>query len=382
MRFLFLSQAVHVEDQPDFHVSFRNAIGADSYRNIPYKALYNTGGWDAVVKEVLATNEEFRPNVIYFQFFHSTGDSHPAKLLRILKASSNHPLILGSIGDLFDTGFFARLGRPLPPSVIELAAGSDAFFTTSMGHTTDALVRCGAKNIVFVPNAYCPEHFPPAKGSEKEYDVLMLGSIPKFLSRHPVVSVPTALRRRYVVCQLSRAFGDKFAIFGKGWKISSAHGPVPFKCQVDVFRRSRIVVDSPPRVAETLYSSDRAYFIAGSGSSLVMPYTPKFEMLFKPDENAYFVYRLRDAVGICRKVLSLPPDVRAERERKTYDYIHSRNHIAQRVDTILSVVEALQKHRDEGVRCEEALNHLRLWHFRPELSREMIMPHAVANWKG
>ena len=384
MRFLFLSQASRVEDQPDFHLSFLKAIGADNYRNIPYQGLYAWGGWPHLEKTVHEANEDFKPDVIYFQFFHAPEAVHPRSLVRGLKASSNHPMILGSIGDLFDTGPLSSLGRPLPPSVTELASEADAFFSTSMGRTADELVRKhGARNLVFLPNAYCPEHFPLTDMvHEKEYDVLMLGRSMRMMGRHPIVTVPTALKRRYVVRQLARAFGDRFAIYGYGWKGTSAKGGVPFKGQVAVFQRSKVVVDSPPRVAEELYSSDRAYFMAGSGSSLVMPYVPRFDLLFEPGIHAHFAYRLRDTVQVCRNVLSLPNDVRSENERRTVGYIRSRNLISNRVDTILSTIEAILKQRDGVFSQEEALNHLRLWHFRPELPRETFMPYAVANWRG
>lgn len=384
MRLLFLSQARCVEDQPDFHVSFQKALGADNYRNIPYQGLYASGGWSLIEKSVLDANEDFKPNVIYFQFFHAPENVHPKKLVRDLKATANHPLVLGSLGDLFDTGPFAFLGRPLPSSVTELASEADAFFSTSMGRAAEELVeRHGARNLVFLPNAYCPEHFPLLDtATEKEYDVLMLGRLMRFASRRPIVSIPTALKRRYAVKQLERAFRGRFAVYGSGWKGPSALGGVPFKEQVALFRRSRVVVDSPPRVSEVLYSSDRAYFIAGSGSSLVMPYTPKFELLFEPDVHAHFVYRLRDVVDVCRRVLSLPPDVRSEKERQTVEYIRSRNLISHRVDTILSVLEAIMRQRRGEFTQEESLNHLRLWHFRPELPRAEILPYAVANWRG
>ena len=384
MRFLFLSQASRVEDQPDFHVSFLKAIGADDYRNIPYQGLYAQGGWPLLEKAIHEANDDFKPDVIYFQFFHAPEEVHPRSLVRSLKASANHPMVLGSIGDLFDIGPLSVFGRPLPPSVTELASEADAFFSTSMGRTADELVRKhGARNLVFLPNAYCPEHFPLTDMKhEKEYDVLMLGRSMRMVGRHPIVTVPTALKRRYVVGQLAREFGERFAIYGYGWKGMSAKGGIPFKDQVAVFQRSKVVVDSPPRVAEELYSSDRAYFMAGSGSSLVMPYVPRFDLLFEPGVNTHFVYRLRDTVEVCRNVLSLPSDVRSENERRTVEYIWSRNLIANRVDTILSTIEAIQKQRDGVFSREDALDHLRLWHFRPELPREAFMPYAIANWRG
>lgn len=383
MRLLFLSQAKKIEDQPDFHRSFLKVLGAANYRNLPYKSPYATGGWNAVVKAILEANEDFQPNVVFFQFFHSTDGEHPRSLVRALKDSHNHPMIAGSLGDPFNTGVFSVFGRPLPPSITELANEADVFFSTSMGRVADALVRKGGKNIVFLPHAYCPEHFPiKADHAEKMCDVLMIGSVMRLLSRHPLATVPTALKRSYVVKQLSRQFGDKFALYGNGWAVQSARGYTPFKNQVSLFRSSKVVVDSPPRIPEELYLSDRPYFIAGAPSSLVLPYTPRAELLFTPDVHAYFVHRLRDTASVCKKVLALPDDVRMERELKTYEYIHSRNHVFHRVDTILSAIEAILAYRSGAITHEEMLNGIRFWHFRPELPKEEFLPFAVANLKG
>ncbi len=383
MKLLFLSQGRRVEDQPDFHVSFLKALGEQNFRNVPFQALYARGGWQALEKGVLAANEDFKPDVVFFQFFHAPGNVHPRRLIQSLKASSNHPLILGSLGDLFATGLFAFLGRPVPPSVIELAAEADALFSTSMGRTANELIaKCGARNLVFLPHGYCIEHFGwPKKSAKKAYDVLMLGRA-RFITRHRFAGIWTALRRLYVARELERAFHDRFAFFGVGWHGPSAHGRVLFDDQVSVFQRSRVVVDAPSPHEEELYLSDRPYFIAGADASLVLPYVPKSEMLFKPDVHAHFAYRLRDVADVCRKVLELPEDVRAENVRVTREYIHARNMVSHRVDTILSVIEAIQGHRSGSMTSVEALRHLRLWHFRPDLLPEKVLASGVMNWVG
>ena len=384
MRVMFLSQAARVEDQPDFHASFLKALGDKCYRNLPYQGAYAEGGWPLLEKKVLELNEAFRPDVVFFQFFHAPENVHPKSLIRRVKTSANRPLIFGSMGDLFDTGLFSFLGRPLPPSIRELAAEADALFVTAMGRTARELVaKHGARNLVFLPNAYCPEHFPFAAGAaEKVYEVLMLGRQMRIVGRRPLVNIPTAIKRRFVVKSLTRAFRKRFAVYGAGWRGASAHAGVPFKEQVSLFRKSQIVVDAPPRVSEELYSSDRVYFVAGSGASLVMPYTPKFELLLEPDVHVHFVSHLRDIVSVCRRVLDLPADVRAENARRTIAYICARNLIAHRVDTILSVAEAIRGHREGVLTCEEARRHLRLCHFRPDVSEEEIRSCATANWKG
>ena len=383
MKLLFLSQGRRVEDQPDFHVSFLKALGEQNFRNAPFQALYANGGWRALEKGVLEANEDFKPDVVFFQFFHAPGHVHPRRLIQSFKASPNHPLILGSLGDPFATGSLAFLGRPFPPSIQELVAEADAFFSTSMGRTANELVaKCGARNLVFLPHGYCAEHFGwQTEPVEKVYDVMMLGRA-RFITRHRFSGISMALRRRYVAKELERTFHDRFASFGAGRHSPSAHGSVQFNEQVSLFQQSRVTVDAPSPYDEELYLSDRPYFIAGADTSLVLPYVPKAEMLFEPNVHAHFAYRLRDVADVCRKVLELPEDVRKENVRVTREYIHARNMVSSRVDTILSVIEAIQGQRSGSMTSAEALRHLRLWHFRPDLLLEETLASGVMNWVG
>lgn len=386
MKVLFLSQGKTIADQPDFDASFRSLLGGADFLNIPYLGYAAEHGWRALYKWVLMVNEEFRPDLVFFQFFHCLSEPGVWDCCRRLKESTNKPLIFASIGDPFYTGLCKYLARPIPRITLELARESDAVFSTSMGNIADELVKNGARNITFLPHAFCPQHFPDWEkvyDGEMEYDITMLGSRGRLVSRRPWVSVCNTWKRRSVVSCLSSRFGERFSVFGGGWEGPSAKGIVPFKDQFHIYQRSKVLIDSPaPILKTTYYASDRPFFMLASGVPMVFFHTPRFESVLKPDEHVYYAYNLRDAGDICERIMRLPKDVVEERRKGIRKFVKARHMIDNRVDTIISTAQAIRNHRDGSISSFEALRAVRMWHFRPDIDLDAEYKHAVANWVG
>lgn len=390
MKILMLSQGWRIEDQPDFDVAFRTATSESiELKNIPFRAYIAEHGETAFYKEIVSINEEFRPDVIFFQFFHGGCSGRGLKeCCQEIRNSRNRPLIFGSLGDLYYTGWEQILATPIPFSLRSLAANADAFFSTSMGNIADKLVKSGGRNIIFLPNAFCTQHFPYWDRTVEEfpeYDVVMLCSKGRLIGRRPMVSVRTQWKRRYVVYLLAREFGDRFAVFGRNWRLSGGDVSVgiPFSEQVRYYQRSRVVVDAPAAVRTTdYYSSDRAFFMLGSGTPLVHCYTPRFDKMLRPDEHAYYAYRLHDVPVICKKLLDFPSSFLAERRKKIQQFVREHHLISHRVDTIISVAQAIQMHRREEVSDRDALRFVRMHHFLPEVDLEKEYQYCIRNWVG
>ena len=389
MKVLMLSQGRNIADQPDYDVSFRNAQSEGQkieLLNIPFRGYVDRHNSEGLFQEVVRANDEFRPDLIFFQFFHTRGLGNPIECVRKIKDSSNKPIVFGSVGDLFDTGILSCLGVPLPRHTIQLASCTDAFFTTSMGNVSNCLVENGAKNVVFLPNAFCPMHFPCWDFDDlddKKYGVTMLCSNARLISRHPLRTVENTIRRRKVVKQFMSHFGNDFSIFGRGWEGVSSKGAVPFKEQLKIYRESRVVVDAPaPTMKTTYYSSDRAFFMLGSGTPLVHFHTPRFEKMFRSEEHAYYVNSVEEAVRVCSQLLCLTEEELKERRKKITTFVKSRHLIDHRVDTIISTAEALRESRNGSMSPNDALGKVRMWHFLPDVDLRDEYQYAVANWLG
>lgn len=386
MKILFLSQGASVEDHIDFDIGFRNAKSGGKrveFRNVPYKGYAVEHGWDGFYHEVLRQNEDFRPDVVFFHFFHSGGDTGIADCCRELRVAANKPLIFGSSGDLFNIGWLNRFGKTLPRSLIDLSVNADATFLTCMGGTANFLAKKGSKNIVFVPHAFLPHSFSDWETIPvncKKHAISMVGSKSSMITRCPLMAVPNAYKRSRVVGMLRRRFGQEFSIFGNGWPSSISSGSISYFDQVRLFAESRAVVDSPAPLKEVYYGSDRPFFILGSGSPLVHFHTPRFEKMLRPDEHAFYCYRLRDVVPVCERITNLPINVLAEHARKIRIFVKERHLLDHRIDTILSVAEAIIAHRRGEFSAIEALRAVRMHHFLPEIDLEAEYEHCTRNW--
>ena len=76
MKVLMLSQGRQINDQPDYDISFRNAQSEGrriELLNIPFRGYVEKYGCTAFYNEVVRANCEFKPDLIFFQFFHSNG---------------------------------------------------------------------------------------------------------------------------------------------------------------------------------------------------------------------------------------------------------------------------------------------------------------------
>lgn len=390
MKILMLSQGRKIEDQPDFDVALRNAeCDGENVEllNIPYVGYVEKHGGEAFYSEVVRANSEFKPDLVFFQFFHSANPGDPCPCVSALRAAKKRPLVFGSIGDAFDTGLFKCFGRVMPLQTLKLAEVADAIFTTTMGSPTVELIKHGAKNVVFLPHAFLPEHFPLPDIEDKvkkQFDVVMIGSRPtiKALIKRPLLGFTRGFTREATVRALSRRFGDRFALFGNGWKGISARGACRFSEQLDMFRRGRIGVDFPAQVADRYYMSDRPFFILGSGTPLIIMYVAGLDKIFKDGKHAYFASSIVELPDVCEKVLRRGDDELEQNRRDTLKLIANRHLIANRMDTMLSVYEALKRCRSGECSSEAALRQIRMHHFLPEIDLEAEYKHAVANWRG
>lgn len=402
MRVLMLSQGYEISDQPSYNRAFLNASSEGhpiEFMNIPFMGFVKTHGWDALWRELVRVNNEWKPDVIFFQFFHALDTQSPRACIEQIRASRNTPLIFGSLGDLYQVNphlFY----RPPPKGLTELASVADAFFSTSMGDLASYFVRHGAQNIILLPHAHSDDHFENNADrhcSVKKYDVVMLGSIVysktakgvvKFafdFVRRPREALSCAVnsyRRIKMIDILHRQYASKLGVYGRGWSGEISQGPIGFKDQIKVFEQGRIAVDAIPPYDQMYYTSDRPFFIAGAGVPMVQFRSPRFDRILRSDEHAYYVNGYDDLVSVCERVLRMPAEALEANAAETARYIHERHMADNRVDTILSVAEALMKVRSRRWSPDQGIASLRLWHFLPEVDLSEERRYAIANWRG
>ena len=374
MKILFLSHGRTYEDQIGYREAFIKAKSEGvpvECIELPFLGYAEKHGWKGFYSEILRINDEWKPDVIFFQFFHGGKIYSPSCCITRLKKSKNIPVIIGSQGDLFDVKMLGAWRRRPEPAMIDLAVGADAFFSTSMGDFADFLAKKGVRNVIFLPHAFSAPHFNNIDMNRlqpKLQKIAMVGSI-GLSYRRPLGTFFHAFNRISVAKALWKKYGNEFALYGNGWHHKACRGPIAFRDQVKVFRSSKCVVDSPPPINEVYYASDRPFFIAGSGAPLVQFYTPRFETVLRDGEHIHFVRKGESVCNVCKNILQISQEELDDIGMRTRAFIMERHTVENRVDTILSVVERLRGRSSQ----------LRLWHFLPEINVESELKFAGRN---
>jgi len=377
MKLLFISQAHKPEDQGGFMRAFTRSpyiANGGEMRTIPFRGVIAEKGWNGLWKLIVDEARAFQPDIVFFQFFHGFDDNgvNPSECMNALRGLGSRPFVFASLGDQYDAKFpFVRL-----PNHVLMAIGreADAFFTTSLGRFAKYLVMNNIRNIVFLPHAFGDGFLMERKRGDERFsglDVVMVGSCVPGLK---LWSLRTLIKRRIAVNALWRRFGNRFAVFGRGWGHHPAcRGEIAFGDQVRLFASCKVAVDAPAPADVELYASDRPFYIAGSGAALAMGRIKGFERIFKEGEHVFYYDGLKDIVTACEKALSLNDDEREKNRLKMLELVKTRNMIDNRVDTIFSVAEAL---------LADDVRKIRPWHFQGELNPMTMEELGVVNWQG
>lgn len=387
MKILYLSRGRCPDDQIGYHTAFQNAksegVDVECF-DLPFIGFSEKHGWDGLYAEIIRITDEWRPDVVFFQFFHGIKPSSPVDCIKRLKQSGSRPLVFGSQGDLFDVKLFGNWGRRPEKPMVDLAVNADAFFSSSMGAFSDYLVAQGARNVVFLPHAFSLQHFHGVDftaGGKKKFDVSMVCSV-SLSKRYLIGSMIHKYDRYKAVESLWRRYGQRFGLYGSGWRHPACLGAIPFRRQVDAFIGSKCAVDAPPPINEVYYASDRPFFIAGCGIPLVQYYTPRFEKILREGEHVEFVRNHDNVSDVCAKILSRSQEELDAQGVATRDLILHRHITERRVDTIISVAETIRDIRSGKMPLDAGLANLRLWHFLPGTDMDTELSFAVANWRG
>lgn len=385
MRILLMSRDFGERNREIFADSFRSLQSrgtAVEVRAIHYLEIALNDGWTTVWDRMVEENRLFRPSIIIFQYFHGKVLDDPRPCIGKCRRDNPEVLVLGSLGDPYGRGILWH--RTPERELVSLASASDAFFTTNMGWVSEYLLDRGGRNIVCLPNAFSDRLFkkPSIDERKQDFDVSISANAP--LARNPLKWLSSITRRgprKRMIDLLYKRFGQKLAVYGSGWSGHPASkGWMPFEDQLLAYARSRIVVDAPPPIKAPYYTSDRAFFMLGSGSSVVLFRVPRLEAMFKDGEHCDFVTKISEIPDVCERILRLSPEELNRRRQMTLSLLSERHTPEKRADTILSVAEALLDVRKGKISMDQAKSQLRLWHFLPRTNLNEELNYAIAGW--
>lgn len=179
-----------------------------------------------------------------------------------------------------------------------------------------------------------PENYSPV------YDVVMIAN--NVRTRRPFASMPGQKERVALVKQLSKTFGKRFALFGKGWDgLDCAQGPIDFFKQAEVYHNARVGIGCANFLDIDYYDSNRLYIAIATGTPYVSRYVPKIDKLLEDGEHCFFYKSNDEAIQTVKKIVDMDDSKRVAMGLRAAEYVRTNHSVDSRMEQLLSVVENL-----------------------------------------
>jgi hypothetical protein len=259
----------------------------------------------------------FQPDIIFWQ--HPQDFPIDRDLISTIRKCGSSPLLAYHEADPFD-----RLYKPLDKTVRTLYAESDIFFTVALGMARRLFDEVKAHpHFYYSPSCVDRERFAALPANHKlpgsKYDAVMFGTIAK---RFRLIRQPGSMQRVRLARGLQRLFGDRFAVFGRGWPAdTNCHGPFPYERQTEVIQQSRMSVIWELYADHTFYFSDRLPIALASGIPFITTRHGGYDTLFSRTPGLFYADTIEDVLDIAVYLKSLPSEEIAEMGRAARNWM-------------------------------------------------------------
>lgn len=352
MRFLFVIQGASPDMHPGYHDGCLRLLAEGGISAYDYFCYYDRGenpegrSWSEQWRRLALKAKAFEPDLIFLQFFHGAMED-VCSLMASLRALPSRPTIASSCGDPFAPGLF---NHGFPRSLIESTALADISFFSQMGRSAHAAEKWGARNQFLWPHGNCQKRFPndfDAGDWRPEFDVVFVGNHTPV--RNPFSSLGRGSKKRAaLVDALTRRYGKRLGLFGRGWKGNPAwQGPIPYHDQVKTFRRGRVVFGGYPHASDDYYLSDRPFIAMGSGIPLIDYRVPKINELFREELDWYLFSNGDELMAQCDKILEADCADVMRKAEKAATLVHQKHTQYHRMKFAIETMSELRSARSQ-----------------------------------
>ena len=378
MKLLVLYQGTSpATDHPGYYCGFERMMSEgrlQAHVGLGYLGEAKRLGWDGFWEHACRTAEQMEADAVFLQFFHADMPDPRPGITR-MKNLPTRPLVFSSLGDPF-----GKWTSRIPRSSKVASALSDVTFLTGMGYIADQMAAAGGNNLVLMPLGCCQVRFaspPPPLSAQPEFDLAFVGN--RMNSRNPANHFFWVARKRaQFVAALTKRYGRRFALFGKGWEGNQSwQGTIPYARQHEACQRSALVLGGMPNAYHDYYTSDRPYIAATSGVPLVDFWVPGVELILQPERDWWLARDLDEMFRICDQLLGLSCSERsrlAGEARRNLLALHTQYH---RCVEMIDIVESVSSARRKGEKAPVP----RLKFLQPSAPKQPRLP-VVARWRG
>lgn len=252
------------------------------------------GDAEAHRRGLISRVENFQPDIVFMQHAGGTGltDEH----FRQMRRAASFELIYHE-GDPF-----SRWLHPLPPAARAAGRAADVVFTVGAGTFTDNFARAGASDIRWAPSAFDAERYPvidvrDKAMAERQFDVVIVAN----RNRPRIRGLPNWRDRIKFVEAMQARFGERLAIFGRGWEGPGVRGPVAFGEQTRAIQSGWVSANWDHFAMEPKYFSNRLPISLSAGSVHATTSHPGYSEIFAADTQA-FLQTARDGDELVDKI--------------------------------------------------------------------------------
>lgn len=271
-------------------------------------------------QDLIERVRQFRPSMILMQHIGSTGLTR--KHFDVMRAQSDFELIYHE-GDPY-----SRWLHPLPRAAAAAGRASDVTFTVGSGVFLENFRRAGATDVRWAPHVFEPERYGRDgvdESSDRQYDVVIVANrnSPRFRGH------PNWKDRIAFVRDLQQKFGDRLAIYGKGWTGVGALGPIEPTRQNVAIQRGWISANWDHYATEPNYFSNRLPISLATGSIHATTLHSGYRELF-PEETKQFLlfgstrHELVNRIAKYLETQSLSERIIASKQAQAFAHRHYR----------------------------------------------------------
>jgi len=261
--------------------------------------FHDNQNWQTTISDIKTKIKLFYPDIILVAHLNKKTPISRSDYEEINSILNKKPIWIYDERDVY-----GYLRKPLPKSILNFAANCDLVTLVTNGKMMKRFKDAGAKNVLYLPHAFDANfgtEWNPSK--KRKYDIIMIAN--RSRSRIPFKSMPGVKEREELVRKFAAIFGEKFAVFGKGWDgFLGNKGPINFFEQEKVLRQSWLSIGWDHFYKLEGYYSDRLPIALVSGVPHLTYRTPGVDTLFQDKKHIYFFENVEQAVNIAKELLS------------------------------------------------------------------------------
>jgi spore maturation protein CgeB len=167
-------------------------------------------------------------------------------------------------------------------------------------------------------------------------------------SRLPWRTAPGSRWRKELAKLFYKKLGNRFAVFGHGWKADYGKGPLPFDEQVNAYHSSRMGIGVNNALGARYYFSNRLPIALSSGVPFVHNYEAGYEEIFKPIEDFCFFRTTSEAWELTKQLLEKDQNELDKIGAKGYDFSRNRLTATEAMRYMIRVLNEHRQARNEG----------------------------------